>query len=217
MGVLRWILGGLLGGAAGVLIWVLVGYFTHYEVGWIAWGVGLLVGVGVRYAAYLGDQEESFAQGILAAAMAIGAIFTAKFLLFSALVGGAETEGLHDVVGQMGFDDEAMIASIADEVAQEMMNQGRKLQWPPGMSYEEATHKADYPADVWRQAEARWKQLGPQGQQERKRERVMLIAALSEATSQPDFGEFFSPWDLLWFALATITAYKTGVGTYGDD
>ncbi len=217
MGMFRWILGGLIGGAAGVVIWVLVGYLSQYEVGWIAWGVGFLVGVGVRYGAYLGGQDEGLAQGLLASVMAIGSIVVAKYMLFSILVGGADAEGLREIVGEIRYDDEAMIASIADDVAQEMMDSGRTVNWPAGMTYEEAIRKADYPAELWRQAETRWNQLGAEEQQERKRQRILFAAALSEAASEPDFGEFFSPWDLLWFALATITAYKIGVGTYGDD
>ena len=59
MAAIRWLVGGLIGGATGVVIWVLIGYFAHYEVGWIAWGVGFLTGLGVRYAAYLNGEEAS--------------------------------------------------------------------------------------------------------------------------------------------------------------
>ena len=36
-------------------IWVFVGYYAHREVGWIAWGIGFLAGLGLRYVAYLQD------------------------------------------------------------------------------------------------------------------------------------------------------------------
>ncbi len=74
--------GGLVGAVIGVLIWVLIGYFAHSEVGVIAWFVGILVGIGARYAAHLDDQDESFAQGIYAALMAAGAILLAKYILY---------------------------------------------------------------------------------------------------------------------------------------
>ena len=35
MGFLRWIIGGLAGGAVGIVIWVAVGYFTQLEVDWV--------------------------------------------------------------------------------------------------------------------------------------------------------------------------------------
>ncbi len=217
MGAIRCVLGGLIGGAIGVVIWVVVGYSTQYEVGWIAWGVGFLVGVGVRYAAYLADREESFAQGILAAVIAIGSIVTAKFLVFTLLVGGSDAAELRELADKIRFDDEAMIASIADEIAEQIMEKGQTIHWPPGMSYEEASRREDYPPAMWQQAERRWNQLGRGEREERKRVRILLVGALSSEASSRDFGEFFSPWDILWFALATVTAFKIGVGTYGGD
>jgi hypothetical protein len=217
MGMLRWLLGGLVGGAAGVLIWVLIGYTTHYEVGWIAWGVGFLVGLGVRFAAHLGDQEESMGQGIVAAGMAIGSIFLAKFLIYWLLVGSVDTDPIRELVGEIRFDNEAMVASLADEVAEEMVQRGQTVQWPAGMTLEDASQKADYPPEVWRQAEMRWSQLGPDEQGKRTRARMELAMMLSGAANKPEFGEFFSPWDLLWFGLAMVTAYRIGVGSYGND
>ncbi len=68
------ILGGLAGGLAGALIWVLVGYFTGYEVGYIAWGVGFLAGMGLRYFASKAGLEENAVQGVTAAVIAIACI-----------------------------------------------------------------------------------------------------------------------------------------------
>ena len=36
--------GGVVAGSIGALIWAAIAYFTGYEVGWVAWGVGGLVG-----------------------------------------------------------------------------------------------------------------------------------------------------------------------------
>lgn len=134
MSVVRCLVGGLIGGATGIAIWVLVGYFTHYEVGWIAWVVGFLTGVGIRYAAYLHNEEASFGKAILASLMAIGAILTAKFLVFALLVGGRGDEILRQAANQMRFDDDAMIASIADDIADEAVKRGETIAWPPGTS-----------------------------------------------------------------------------------
>jgi hypothetical protein len=74
LALIRWLIGGLIGGAIGGFVWALISYLTNYEVGWIAWGVGFLVGLGVRFADHLGDGEEGLLQGVTAAVMAIGAI-----------------------------------------------------------------------------------------------------------------------------------------------
>ena len=42
------ILGGAIGGLLGAVIWAAVSYFTEYQIGWLAVGVGFLVGFGVR-------------------------------------------------------------------------------------------------------------------------------------------------------------------------
>ena len=215
--MLRWVVGGLLGAAAGIAIWVLVGYFTQYEVGWIAWVVGFLVGFGVRYAAYLGDEDASLGKGVFAALTAFGAILAAKFLVFTLLFGGNDGEALRALASQIRFDDEAMIASLADDVASETLARGQAVAWPPGMSLEAASKREDYPPAIWQQAVVRWNQLGPNEQQKQKRERMLVAAQLASLSRGPDFGEFFSPWDLVWFGLAVITAYKIGVGTYGGD
>jgi hypothetical protein len=35
---------------------------------------------------------------------------------------------------------------------------------------------------------------------------MMLRSTLSNAASKPEFGDFFTPWDILWFGLAMVTA-----------
>jgi len=47
MNFLKWLLAGFIGAAIGVG----VGYFAEAKVGYIAWGIGLLAGIGVRVAA----------------------------------------------------------------------------------------------------------------------------------------------------------------------
>ncbi len=214
--MIRWLIGGAIGGAVGVAIWIAVGYFTQYEVGWIAWGVGFLVGVGVRYAAFLVDQEESAAQGILAAVMACGSIVFAKWVLFLMAVGGGDFEAIRAAGRNMRFDEEAMIASVADEIVEEMMTKGIEIQWPPGKSYAEASRRADYPPSIWQQAADRWHLMSQSEQEDRRSQRKILAQAMSEL-APPSFASFFSFWDILWFGLAAVTAYKIGVGTYGGD
>ena len=83
---LFWILGGLLGGAVGAVIWIVVGLATQYEVGYIAWGVGFTTGVGLRYFAYLKDVEESDIQGMVAGLIAALAIIGAKYVVYRSIL-----------------------------------------------------------------------------------------------------------------------------------
>ncbi len=217
MGIPRWITVGLAGGVVGTVVWVLVGYFAQYEVGWIAWGIGFLVGAGVRYGAYLDDQDDDSVLGIFASVVAIGSIVAAKFIIFCLLVNGSDAADLRESLSKVRFDDEAMIAGIANEIAEERTLRGETINWPPETTSDEGPREADYPAELWRQAEKRWDGLGSEKQQEQISELKLFVKELSEQVSGPGFGEFFSPWDLLWFGLATMTAYKIGAGMCGTD
>lgn len=216
--MVSWLLGGFVGGAVGAAVWVAVGYSTNYEVGWIAWGIGFLTGFGVRYAAYArGEEDASAGKGFVAAAIAIGAIIVAKYIVFSMIVGGSEMQALQGIVAEMRCDDEAMIAGLANEAIAEATDQGKTVTWPAGSSAETASTKADYPPRVWQDAERRWRQLGAKGQQEKKTERQQFIAVLAEVAKGPGFGETFSPYDVLWLGLAVVTAYRVGIGSYGTE
>jgi hypothetical protein len=206
MSMFRWILGGVIGGGIGVLVWVLVGYYSHAEVGWIAWGIGFLAGVGVRYAAYLGQQEESALHGILAAVIAAGCIICAKFLVFSLLTNQAATSSV---------DDELMISHFADKIIEEKKARGERITLPHGKSLDEAESEKDYPPLIWKQAEQQWNKIGAEERENLKKTLQAMVANAVEAGAGPDFSKAFTPWDLLWFGLAMITAYKIGVGTYG--
>jgi hypothetical protein len=215
--MIRWLIGGVIGASIGIAIWVAVRYFTNYEVGYIALGVGFLVGMGVRYGADSGGDGASIGQGLGAAALALGAVVAAKYIAFSLLVAGVNTEMLREIQNEIRIDDEAMIASLADETAKQLEDQGKKVAWPPGMTYDDASKKADYPPEIWRNAETQWKQLGEEEQQKRRQATAALSVIVSDALTATSFSSEFSPWDILWVVLATFTAFKLGVGAYGDD
>ncbi|MBX3451356.1 MAG: hypothetical protein KF777_17445 [Planctomycetaceae bacterium] len=217
MGLVRCLVCGLLGGAIGAAIWVAVGYLTQYEIGWIAWGVGFLVGVGVLFGANLGGgEDDSSLQGVLAAVLAIGCVVGAKYLLFQIVVEGARQELVQTMSNQGDLTDEEMIAGLADDIAMEMIESGKTVQWPPGMTLDQASVEADYPKDVWRKATAQWNDLKPDDRQERKDLRRAAITSLIQALPMGSFSDMFSPWDLLWLGLAATTAFKIG-GGHSDD
>jgi hypothetical protein len=219
MGIFRWVLGGLCGAAAGVVVWVLVGYFAHREVGWIAWVVGFLAGLGVRYAAHLGGGDASLGKGILATVIAVAAIFTAKFLVFLLIVAGTakDREAVRDFANGMLKEDCPAIATIARDIAAQATKRGETVAWPPGVSATTASKESDFPPRIWSDALLRWLDSGTPQEKEQKGKRFAASLRLSDLTREPDFGDSFSPFDLLWFGLAIITAFKVGVGSYGDD
>jgi hypothetical protein len=214
--VLRWIIGGLVGGGIGAAIWVAVGYTTNYEVGWIAWGIGFLTGLGVRLAAHQADQEESAGQGIFAAALAVLCILGAKYAVFDLVVGSQMREA-ESLISQNEITDEDLIRHRVDATTKEMTDRGERVNWPPGIDYESATEKEHYPVELWQKAEAEWNQLPLEERETLKKEEQEAMNQFLAALPRPSFADTFSPWDLLWFGLALFTAFRIGVGSYGND
>jgi len=60
------IIGGAIGGILGAVVWAAVTYFTEYQIGWLALGVGYLVGIGVRLLGKGIDKMFGIAGGVIA-------------------------------------------------------------------------------------------------------------------------------------------------------
>ena len=80
MDFIKWFVGGLIGAAIGGAVWIAVGYFLEAEVGYIAWGIGLLAGIGVR--AMAGNSEGAMC-GIAGVLSAVGVVLLSKYLVIS--------------------------------------------------------------------------------------------------------------------------------------
>ena len=214
MNMIRWIIAGAVGAAIGTAVWVAVGYFSNYEVGWIAWGVGFLVGLGVRIGA--GD-EDGWLPGITATSIALASVLLAKYLVVSLLVSSAMAEFQEYRV----TDPNEMVAVHADEVAEEFEQAGRPVVWPPDDESEDAPIETHYPPDVWAEAKRRWSQLSPEEQQaqtsKHEEEVSEAIELLTKEARSTAFQDSFTPWDLLWFGLAAVTAFKVGSGLASDE
>ena len=87
---LKPLIGGIVAGVAGALVWGGITYATKMEVGWIAWGVGFCVGVAVRY---LAGGAEHAGLGVMAAGIAIGSVVLGKFLAVHWLVANVMNTG----------------------------------------------------------------------------------------------------------------------------
>lgn len=71
------VLAGVLVGIPAAVVWAAIAYFTGYEIGWVAWGVGAIVGYAVAKSAH----EPSASLGPTAAAIAVASLLLAKILI----------------------------------------------------------------------------------------------------------------------------------------
>jgi hypothetical protein len=70
---MKGIFAGIIAGIAGALVWAIVAYFTGFEIGWLAWGVGALVGAAVAW-----GSEGTQTTGVVAVIITVIAIIAGK-------------------------------------------------------------------------------------------------------------------------------------------
>ncbi len=231
-------LGGSVGGVVGAGIWTAVTYSTGYEIGIIAWFVGICVGFGVLAAG--GEGAGSFA-GFIGAGLAILSVVVGKvavvWLFFNHLFGGAFA--VPDLENPA-----VMTGRIADQVVEEWTEEGKELKWPKWtkeraeqqkldeleemkkdpeelLEEEYVPSAEDYPIGVWEEAEKRWNSKTPEQQDE---EKAAILAEYEEAKVVIGpiavmFGVLFSFGfsDLLWIFLAAASAFRLSMGIMGDE
>lgn len=78
-----WIVGAAVGGAAGAGLWYGVAIATEYEIGWIAWIVGILTGLGATIAA---RDTAGMGSGLVACVAAILAICAGRYFAVSSIL-----------------------------------------------------------------------------------------------------------------------------------
>lgn len=213
----RAMLGGLIGGAIGAAIWAAVVYFTEYEVAWIAWGVGALVGYGVAVG-NRGASHSATGAGILAVGIAILAIVAGKYAAIQLVL--PDTDDIAAAWIASLEDEELVVSYVADEVAGEFEAAGRPVEWPAGVDPNRASTEAEYPPDVWAEAASRWTGFS---QEERSSFRGELEDQIQQnaAAAGPEiratmveeaFRGSFGGLDILFFGLAVVTAFGVAAG-----
>ncbi len=218
VGLVRCLVGGLIGAAIGGAIWVAVGYFTQYEVGWIAWGIGAIVGLGVRIG---GQETDGLAPGALAVLIAVLAIVASKYLVVSMLVDREIPIASFSVEA----DGEMMISREADKIVEEYETAKKKVKWPKDAEDDDTPLPERYPKEIWKEATKRWNAVPPEEQKIQMEQAEAefnemfgeLIEKVKAETKRSAFQESFSPFDILWFVLAAMTAFRLGSGLTTDE
>ena len=209
---IKGLIGGLVGGFLGAAVWAAVVYFTEYEIGWIAIGVGFLAGVGVRFGS--DETSDGMVSGIASAVIAAGAIVLAKFLSVYLMVGGVFGDNL------VTIDDKVMIARYAIEIVENKESKGEKINWPPGHDLEDTPADQSYPQKIWNDASSRWNKISAEEKETKKTEAQdeinEVMDSLKSSVREEAFKESFGGMDILFFLIAAYTAFQTGSGASDD-
>lgn len=124
-----WIIGGCVGGAIGAAIWASLAYTLRVELVWISWLVGLMTGAGVLLGA---RGDGGLLPGTVAAFLAIISIGAGKFAALSADAADfiEETGAISEVWSPDDITDEEALQFLADNIAQNRMDQEIEMDWP---------------------------------------------------------------------------------------
>ncbi len=214
------IAGGVVAGAIGAGIWAAVAYFTGYEVGWVAWAVGGLVGFGV----VLGNSRDRSPQaGVLAVIITVLSLVAAKYTTVQ-LILSDDSEIVSALVAGLE-DDELVISYIADDVVVEFMSEDKPVNWPVGVDPSQAATQVEYPSDVWAVAQSRWDAMSVDEREGFRSELADMVSAnfaeamddIRSEMAQVGFIGSFTLMDIIFFGLAIITAYKVATGANRTD
>jgi hypothetical protein len=203
-------LGSLIGGVVGAGIWALVAYQINYEIGWLAVGVGALVGGGMAKGAqgYTGALT-----GLVAAIIAVGAVMGGRYMAISAVVDDFGKQA-NKQVARITEDDARV--ELARSIAHEQEDAGRRLKWPEGMDEDQAGSPQDFPQEVWAQTERRWTAMTPDERADYldriRAEQRELVTSIVGAAKNRGFVASFEPIDILFLLLAVGAGFSIGSG-----
>lgn len=192
------IVAGAVAAVVGGAVWAAIVAFANLEVGWVAWGIGLLVGVAMAAVTQTrGRGMAMLAAGLAAVGLVAGKSMIVMFATEPALAQEIEADG-EWLVEAAAFELQASEALPAD-VQQR---------------YDALAMDDTLPDALWEDMmQAGESYLASVDQDERDRIAADYASYLLSGT---DFGTLFSLqislWDLLWFGLAITTAWKIMAG-----
>lgn len=220
----RALIGSLLAGAIGAAIWAAIAYYTDREIGWVAWGVGGLVGLG----AFVGGRADANAgTGVLAAVVALASIATGKFIVVD-IISNSVFKQVHEsaekTLNEMFKDDTGFKIHMAHQLVEVAVGDGKSLAWPKDMSDEDAEKPEDFPKEIWKDVETRWNGMSSDARKQycedtRVATREAFHSGVDMVSGQAKVDFFlhsFGAWDLLWGFLAVSTAFRVGSGSSGN-
>jgi hypothetical protein len=214
MEIVKGLIGAVIGGAIGAAVWAAIAYFTGFEAGIVAWGIGGLVGFGM----VLGTKGSYGLQfGVIAAIIALASIAAGKYMAIHAVT----VKFTSNINANMKFTDDDAKVYMADQLIQERVDAGKEVKWPDGKSSDDAESIKDYPKDIAKDVESRWKAMTPDAQrtyvdQTAAHIKSSMTAAIGGIEAEA-FKNSFGLFDLLWAFLAVGTAFKLGSGGAGGD
>jgi hypothetical protein len=209
------VLFGSLAGLLGAAAWAAIAYYANYEIGWLAWGIGLAVGAATVKGAGYGSQLV----GIIAVVITVISLVLGKYATVELLMNEINFDPQQVVQDSLaGLNDEVLTSYLADEIAAAREESGEEIAWPElEEEAESESVQASYPADIWAAAAEKYRgfsdneKLAHRSSVEASiQDNLANLQGLQDQIRQESFFQSFSAMDLLFFGLAIYTAFSVG-------
>jgi hypothetical protein len=194
-------IGAAVAGVVGMLGWFAVVKITGYEIGYAAWGIGLLVGYGTKLLAKGGN----VVLGVAAAICAFLAIVGGQYIVVAVTVDETVKQlARQSYESRMAFAQEAVQAGDDAQVRAILAkydSEGGEARTPDQYS--------DEVVAKFREEELRALKEFIDGKPSRAEHEAVVAALLTSGISKSAvFKESLSAWTLLWLFLGVGSAYK---------
>lgn len=191
----------IIAAVAGGAVWAGIVVATGYEVGYVAIGIGLLVGLVVA----IGARGQSEGVGVLAAGVAVVGLLVGKLLIFQWGVPSVMTEML---------EKEPTMLQVA--LMQRMaVNEEFDAEIQAALDSDDGEMAPELEARLNEAVQARFAELDDS--QRKELGRWMADQMLTSVSIADRLKATLSWWDLLWGVLAVSTAYRVASGTAGEE
>ncbi|MDB2687491.1 hypothetical protein N9Y42_09800 [Mariniblastus sp.] len=205
------IIGGTIAAVIGAVVWGAIAFYGEVEIGWLAIGIGFLVGLGVSAGSRSGG---------------IGAALIAVVLTVLSLVGGKyaavqmAAHKLHTEIGTFEMTDEILKLRLANEQVDLAMTAGKQLRFRNGKNYDNAESLSDFPAEIAKTAQRQFDAMSEDERTAKKeaveREFEEIVGAVEADFAQKGLAASFGPMDIVFFLLAILAAGKVALSDVID-
>ncbi|CAN5694663.1 hypothetical protein BH11PLA1_BH11PLA1_03270 [soil metagenome] len=209
---LMWILGGSIGGAVGVAAWAGLILAAGVESGWVAWGVGAVVGYGVAVCA---RERANALSGTIALVLAMASICVGKYVAVSVMVDRFTTSSKF-VAQRAEAEATGIKIMYAHREVERLRAANKPAVFPGGVSEDDAETAAMFPPGAWEKGEAAFAAEPDENKQAAHQFVGAAVSAhVSERVAEAKADAWkasFGPLDIVFLLLAIFTAFRIGSG-----
>lgn len=205
------IIGAVAGGIIGAIIWAAITYFTGYEVGYVAWGIGAMIGF---FSAYLGGA--GMTNGLICAVMAALSIIAGKAIAVKVILDKEMNQGMEEV--DLVLEPVYQAYQAENQAYQKISSEEEMRQFMISYEYTLNTNPSDI-EDIeiqeFKQNTAPYYDKIDNGMTFEEF-RADILSADEDLSIVNILKEDLNIMDFLFFGLGVFTAFKLGSGLEED-